>query len=209
MKLDSTLKIVLPILVIVALIIALVLPWKCSAQVYRADSITVTVSYSALVDEWMTKKYGTNKWPAQIRAEWRELYKNRLSEGKEAYQRDLSIMFDFDGASGLTKADQGVLLQLKAKQDAYKTEQQRLADSTAAAAKPVGEVINTRPEIYANVGKALSPRMAFLHDVGESKPPPAPPSGLPFNEDAVITYIYVVHILAIVGLVAIGIWAIP
>jgi hypothetical protein len=135
MALDRTNKIVIGILVVLALIIALVLPWKCSAQVFKADSITVTVPYSAQVDEFMAKMYGA-KWPAEIRSQWRELYKNRVSEGREAWKRGMTNMFDFDGATGLSAMDKAKLLELKAKQDAWK-EAQRLADSTAAAAKPV------------------------------------------------------------------------
>ncbi|MFA6234118.1 MAG: hypothetical protein WC824_08030, partial [Bacteroidota bacterium] len=59
----------------------------------------------------------------------------------------------------------------------------------------MGEVINTRPEIYANIGKALSPRLAFLQDVGESAP--APPSGLGIDEDGFVTYVVAVHAVAI------------
>ncbi len=133
---DKKQKIILAALVALAIILALVLPWKCSAQTFKGDSITITVSYSAAVDEWMTKQYGTNTWPAEIRQQWRELWKNRVSEGKEAYKRGLSDMFDFDGASGLNKADQDVLLQMKAKQDAWK-EKKRIADSTAVANESV------------------------------------------------------------------------
>lgn len=34
----------------------------------------------------------------------------------------------------------------------------------------------------------------------------APPSGLPISEGAVITYIYALHILAIIGIISIFIW---
>lgn len=139
MKLRWTPTTIIGLIAVIVFIAVSLLATKCSAQTYKADSISITVQYNEAVDEWMTQKHGTKQWPQIIRQEWREAWKNRKSEAKEAYKLRMTDLFDFDGPGGLSKADQQTLLDLKAKQDAWKQEK-LVADSTAAAAKEIGSL---------------------------------------------------------------------
>lgn len=127
MKLDKTLKWLIPALVVLVIILWMFVPWKCSAQ--TAGEITITLSYSSIVDAQMTETYG-EKWRDVIKAQIREGWQNRKSEAKERYERTRARLFSAE-STGLTVADKKTLNDLYLKQRAFEIEQKRVADSLA------------------------------------------------------------------------------
>jgi len=69
MALDKTNKIVIGILVVLAITLVLVLPWKCSAQ--TAGALTPNFPYSAGVDKAMIKQHGID-WQNTYAIDWQE-----------------------------------------------------------------------------------------------------------------------------------------
>jgi hypothetical protein len=228
MRTDKTLRWVIPTLLVLAPLTAFLLPWRCSAQTGTAGTISNSIDYTARQDEMLTEQYGD--WKPLIRTMWREGYRNWLSTAREGYQQRRASLFDADGLERyLTQTEaRQVSRALDSARARKAIEDQRIADSIAAAQTQGTLIIEkdgyramvTDPELVslnrlqpAVVGKAYSPRLDFLDGLiapsPSEAPAPAPPSGLPITEGGFITYVYVVHALAIVGLVAIGIWLIP
>lgn len=202
-------KIVIAALIIIAGLFAF---HKC-AEAQTAGTINFSRDYSAKLDEIMTEQYGTD-WKKLVRDNWAEAWKNLTSTGREQYRERRASLFDDEGLEKyLTQQEaRQVARALDSARVRKAVDDQRLADSIAAAQQTQGTVIlreDVAPMLAGlGIGKAYSPRFAFLEGLEYTQPAPAPPSGLPL-EDGFITYVYVVHALAIVGLVAIGIWLIP
>ena len=216
MRIDKTNTIVLGVLAVVVILLALLVPWRCSAQTRTAGTIDFSRDYSAKLDEIMTEQYGTD-WKRLVRDNWTESWKNLTSGAREQYRERRASLFDDEGLERyLTQQEARQVaraLDSARTRQAAEREAQRLADSTAGARQTQGAVIvrEDSPQLAGlGIGKALSARMEFLDGLIAPRPSPqpksVPPSGLPLG-DGFVTYVYVVHILAVVGLISLGYWA--
>lgn len=219
MRIDKPLAIVIPVLIVLAVLLALLVPWRCSAQTGTAGTISLSIDYTARQDEIMTAQYGPD-WQAVVKQRhWREAWKNLLGTAREANRERKAVVFGDDFDQYLTRPETRRLQEIYDSAQIRKATleaERRLADSAAATGQEIGEhrieengirEVVTDPELIGmNVGKGLSSRLEFLGSfITPPMPPvpePAPPSGLPFSESSFITYIYVVHILALIGLAA-------
>jgi len=201
---------------VIAFIVFALFAWqKCSAQ--TAGSFTMTYDYSAAVDRAMIKLHGADWVNTYAKPQLREAYKNHKNTALDGYKQSVSEVFDESiDPDLLLKSETNTLHKIIDSVAVRKVRKaQQIADSIAAAQTQGSLIIEkdgyrslvADPTLIGmNIGKALSPRLAFLEGFEDTQPAPAPPSGLPFNEDAFITYVYVVHILAVVGVIAIGYW---
>lgn len=217
MKLDKPLRIVIPALIVLAIALALFVPWRCSAQI--AGTIDFSRDYSAKLNEIMTEQHGPD-WKRMVRDNWAEAWKNLTSGAREQYRERRASLFDDEGLERYLTQQEArqvgrALDSAKARKTAEEIERQR-ADSIAAAQQTQGAVISREdaPQLAGlGIGKSLSPRMAMLGGLISERPAPtlpaepqhAPPSGA-LGGDGFVTYVYVVHALAIVGLFSLGYW---
>lgn len=135
MKLDKPLRIAIPALIVIAILIAFLLPWQC-AQAQTAGEFTMTFSYGANVDEQFTEMRGAN-WIKSMKDELREHWQNRKNEAKESYAQRRAQLFNFDDVSGLDNNDKNVLKSLYDKQKTWEIKQKRRADSAAIVNKVI------------------------------------------------------------------------
>lgn len=220
MRIDKTLSIVIPAFVVLAVLIALLVPWQC-AQAQTAGTINMAFDYSAGVDRAMIKQHGTDWINTFAKPQLREAWKNHRSTVLDSYKASAAEIFDESiDPELLLKSESNILQRIADSVATRKARKlQREADSIAATKQTQGALIIEKdgyrsavsdPELIGlNIGKAYSPRFAFLQDIADSKPAPVPPSGLAIDEDGFVAYVVIVHALAIVGLVAIGIWLLP
>ncbi len=216
MRFDKTNIIVMTVPAVVVILIALLVPWRCSAQaVAKEDTLTFFVTYTPRQAQALQAHLGP-EWRQFIKQRyWREAWKNLVNESKDRLRFESAIIFDEGWEQFMTEQElrrrdriRDSTLTRKAKYEA----ERRIADSIAAAQQAQGSEIlrDSGPSQLAGlgIGKALSPRLAFLDgfEYTAPAPAPAPPSGMPFNEDSFIAYVYVVHILAVVGVIAVGYW---
>lgn len=146
------------IAVAIVVIAGLFVAQQCSAQ--TAGEFTMTFSYGANVDAQMTEMRGAD-WIKSMKDELREHWQNRKSEAKEQYAKRRADVYNFEDASGLTKADQAKLEELYQKQKAWKEAEQRKADSLAQLAQPVGGImLNTGYPVNDNM-TANTPALAY------------------------------------------------
>lgn len=106
MKLGKSLKIALPLLVVIAILIALLFPWQCSqAQTARKEGqLTITIDYTANQDAALTELYGKD-WAQTIRNQWREAFRNRVQEARQAYKDRRASIFDEQLSTYLTDTE--------------------------------------------------------------------------------------------------------
>jgi hypothetical protein len=217
-------KIVIAALIVIAGLFAF---HKC-AEAQTAGTINMAFDYSAGVDKAMIQQHGTDWISSFAKPQLREAWKNQKSTASEAYKAAAAEVFDESiDPELLLKSETNMLQRIADSVAARKARKAQVeADSVAAAQQTRGSLIIEKdgyravvsdPELVSMnrlqpiaVGKAYSPRLDFLGGLiaptPSEAPAPAPPSGLPFSEDAFITYVYVVHILAVVGVIALGYW---
>lgn len=188
---------------------------KCaSAQTtVKEDTLSFFVTYTPRQAQALQAHLGTD-WRQTIKQRyWREAWKNVLSAAKDRLRYESAIIFDEGWEPFMTEAEQRQrdrIRDLTLTRKARYEEERRIAGSIAAAQQTQGSVIlseTDHPQLAGlGIGKMLSPRLALLEGFEDTKPAPTPPSGSFANEDAFITYVYVVHILAVIGLGSLGYW---
>lgn len=165
MRIDRSLSFGIPALVLVAIALALLLPWQCARgqSTGTAGEFSLTFQYSAGVDRAMTRQYGTDWINTFARPTLREAWKNHRSNALDAFRNAASELFSDDiDASLLTNAERKTLNTILDNVAARKVEKARIADSIARAAETQGAIA------LPGVGKSLSTRLLFLADVGDS-----------------------------------------
>lgn len=163
MQLDKSLRIVIPVLIVLAIVLAALLPWRCSAQ--TAGTIDFSRDYSAKLDEIMTEQYGAD-WKRLVRDNWAEAWKNLTSSAREQYRERRGSLFDDEGLEKYLTQQEArqvarALDSARARKTVEEVERQR-ADSIAAAQQTQGAVISREdtPQLAGlGIGKMLSPRM--------------------------------------------------
>lgn len=181
--------------------------------VAKEDTLSFFVTYTPRQAQALQAHLGP-EWRQILKQRyWREAWRNLVHEAKDRLRFESAIIFDEGWEQYMTEQEQrqrdrirDLTLARKAKYE----EEQRIADSVAAAQQTQGSVTlpdADRPQLAGlGIGKMLSTRLALLEGFEDTRPAPATPSGSFANEDAFITYVYVVHILAVVGLISMGYW---
>lgn len=194
MRLTKSLTLTMLILVIIATLIALLVPWQCSqAQTAgTAGSFSLSFDYSAGVDRAMQKQLGP-EWIAVVKERLREAWRNHKSTATEAYKAGLSELFD-DGI------DPDLLLKTESNQ------LQKIADSVKIRKERKAALIKAAElqAVEPNIGKAYSPRQLFVESFpseggGGSAPLQGPGASDSDIRTAAIVIIVVVSVLFLAG----------
>lgn len=165
MRIDRPVSIALIMFVLLAIALALLLPWQCARgqSTGTAGEFSLTFQYSAGVDRAMQRQYGTDWLNSFARAKLREAWQNHKSATLEAFKANAAEIFSDDiDATLLTNAERKTINTILDNVAARKTEKARIADSIARVTEKLGAIA------LPGVGKSLSTRLLFLADVGDS-----------------------------------------
>lgn len=145
MKLDKPLRILIPALIVLAILCALLVPWRCSAQTAgTAGTITLSIDYTAQQDADMTAEHGEG-WKAWLDGRLREAARNHFGTATErAVRRDAALLRSSEIRSQEREAVDQVI-------DSVRTREARKRQ-VPDTGKVIEETIQTRGELKIESG---------------------------------------------------------